>query len=388
MLSRHFLSLASLCNKKLLFMPFNLCFINSLTTIKVKDSDHDDTLHSASKYPSTLHLSPFFSDPNYSSTTRYDIKLVDCDAWGISSGLAQAWQGGRRDGAALPKVIDEQVLDSHHVESDLDFEEDIDNMRVRGNLLYKLERSSKEFEEYSLEFRGKKSSKKENVKEVKKAKTSPNVTSKTEKKLLRVQGRASLQSDLHKFNDMVQHEPLGGSKVGQLDTKSSNQRFMSATEVNPDSKVCQVTRSTHVISQLHEINGIPAENKRQRIPTFNQLTGPYHEPFCLDIFISNASVRACIIHRVTSKVVAVAHSISKDIKFDMASTKNRTTCAAVGAILAQRALADDIHDVTYTPRKGERLEGKLQIVLQSIINSGINVKVKIKQRPKKSFRHI
>ncbi|XP_019420798.1 PREDICTED: uncharacterized protein LOC109330980 isoform X5 [Lupinus angustifolius] len=361
MLSRHFLSLASLCNKKLLFMPFNLCFINSLTTIKVKDSDHDDTLHSASKYPSTLHLSPFFSDPNYSSTTRYDIKLVDCDAWGISSGLAQAWQGGRRDGAALPKVIDEQVLDSHHVESDLDFEEDIDNMRVRGNLLYKLERSSKEFEEYSLEFRGKKSSKKENVKEVKKAKTSPNVTSKTEKKLLRVQGRASLQSDLHKFNDMVQHEPLG----------ASNQRFMSATEVNPD-----------------EINGIPAENKRQRIPTFNQLTGPYHEPFCLDIFISNASVRACIIHRVTSKVVAVAHSISKDIKFDMASTKNRTTCAAVGAILAQRALADDIHDVTYTPRKGERLEGKLQIVLQSIINSGINVKVKIKQRPKKSFRHI
>ncbi|KAE9606458.1 putative ribosomal protein L18 [Lupinus albus] len=379
MLSRHIVSLASLCNKKLLFRAFNFCFINSLATNQVKDCDvDDDALHSASKVPSTLHLSPFFSDPNYSSTARYDIQLVDCDAWGISSGLAQAWLRGRRDGPALPKLIDDEFLHCHHVETELDFEEDIDNMRVRGNLLYKLERSSKEFEEYSLEFHGKKSSKKENLKEVKKAKTSSNVTSKMEKKLLRVQGRASLQSDSHKFDDLVQHEPLGGS----------NQQFMSATEVNPDSKVRQVTRSTHVIPKLHEINGIPAENKRQRIPTFNQLTGPYHEPFCLDIYISNASVRACIIHRVTSKVVAVAHSISKDIKFDMASTKNRTTCAAVGAILAQRALADDIHDVTYTPRKGERLEGKLQIVLQSIINNGINVKVKIKQRPKKSFRHI
>lgn len=134
---------------------------------------------------------------------------------------------------------------------------------------------------------------------------------------------------------------------------------------------------------MDEINDSSSVNKKQRVPTFNQLTGPYHEPFCLDIYISKASVRACIVHRVTSKVVVVAHSISKDLKFDLTSTKNKTTCAAVGKILAQRALADDIHDIIYTPRKGERVEGKLQIVLNSIIDSGINVKLKIKQRQKK-----
>ncbi|KAG4972763.1 hypothetical protein JHK87_029584 [Glycine soja] len=153
-------------------------------------------------------------------------------------------------------------------------------------------------------------------------------------------------------------------------------------------KVDELTRSKSVVPRVDDINDGSTVNKRQRTPTFNQLTGPYHEPFCLDIFISKASVRACVVHRVTSKVVAVAHSISKDFKFDLASTKNKTTCAAVGAILAQRALADDIHDIVYTPRKGERVEGKLQIVLQSIIDNGINVKVKIKQRPKKSFNRI
>ncbi|CAI0465956.1 unnamed protein product [Linum tenue] len=123
--------------------------------------------------------------------------------------------------------------------------------------------------------------------------------------------------------------------------------------------------------------------KKVRTLTFNQLTAPYHEPFCLDIHISNASARASVIHRGTSKVVAVAHSISKDIKFDMGSTRNEATCRAVGQILAQRALEDDIHNVVYTPRRGERLEGKLQIVLQSIIDSGLSVKVKLKQRKHK-----
>lgn len=218
-------------------------------------------------------------------------------------------------------------------------------MRIRGNLFFKLERSSKEFEEYNLEFHQKKSNKKKNNQnEENKAKT--------------------------------ENKAKATSNVTPKDQKVP--------------KVRELTRSNSVIEpRMDETKDVSPLNKRQRNPTFNQLTGPYHEPFCLDIFISNASVRACIIHRVTSQVVAVAHSISKDIKFDLAnSTKSKTTCAAVGAILAQRALADDIHDVIYTPRKGDRVEGKLQIVLHSIMNNGINVKVKIKQRQKKSFRHI
>ncbi|KAL4570054.1 hypothetical protein LXL04_025704 [Taraxacum kok-saghyz] len=41
---------------------------------------------------------------------------------------------------------------------------------------------------------------------------------------------------------------------------------------------------------------------------------------------------------------------------------------AVGKVLAQRALADD------TPRKGEKVEGKLQSVLQSVMRNGVWVK--------------
>ncbi|KAG2270981.1 hypothetical protein Bca52824_065536 [Brassica carinata] len=64
-------------------------------------------------------------------------------------------------------------------------------------------------------------------------------------------------------------------------------------------------------------------------------------------------------------------------------------CAAVGTVLAQRSLEDDIHDVMYTPRKGDKVEGKLQVVLQAIIDTGVVVKVKLKQRKlKKKTSHI
>ncbi|KAL2349488.1 hypothetical protein Fmac_003488 [Flemingia macrophylla] len=318
----------SLYNQHFLPRTFNICF-KFLTTIPSKDIEAEASSVSVppSEYPSSLHLSPLFSDFN-NPLTRFDIELVDHDAWGVSSGVAQAWRGPASKASSFGPQVTDEALDDH-VEDELDFEY-IDNMRVRGNLFYKLERSSKEFEEYNFDFHRKKCSKK---KEVNRAKPTPNMTPKAQK--------------LPRVDDLK--------------------------------------ASKSVVPRVAEIQDGSPVNKRQRTPTFNQLTGPYHEPFCLDIFISKASVRACVVHRVTSKVVVVAHSISKDFKFDLASTKNKTTCAAVGAILAQRALADDIHDVIYTPRKGERLEGKLQIVLQSIIDNGINIKVKIKQRPKKSF---
>jgi large subunit ribosomal protein L18 len=340
---------ASIYNQRIVLKlsAFDLCF-NSLTTVTNKDDG--TALSSLSDPPSeynsssSLHLSPFFSNSNHPSS-GFDIEVVDHDAWGVSSVVAQAWRQGDlaasgANSSCGQHVIDEPLDDhSSDVDDELDFE-DIDNMRVRGNLFYKLERSSMEFEEYNLELHKKKSSKKRNDKtEVNnkakanaKVKTTPNVTAKDQK--------------------LPKDDEFGRSGKSGM-------------------------------PQMDEINDVSLVNKRQRNPTFNQLTGPYHEPFCLDIYISKASVRACIVHRVTSKVVVVAHSISKDLKFDLSSTKNKTTCAAVGEILAQRALADDIHDIIYTPRKGERVEGKLQIVLNSIIDSGINVKLKIKQRHKK-----
>jgi ribosomal protein L18 len=91
---------------------------------------------------------------------------------------------------------------------------------------------------------------------------------------------------------------------------------------------------------------------------------------------------------VTSRVVAVAHSISKDMKFVLGSRKCKgmKACTAVGALLAKRALEDDIHNALYTHRKGDRSEGKIEVVLRAIIENGVDVKVKLKQRkPVKVF---
>ncbi|KAM5569394.1 hypothetical protein ABKV19_016760 [Rosa sericea] len=291
-------------------------------------------------YSTGSRLSPLFpSEPKPRSEDSYDIELVDDDAWRVSSGLALADQPMQ----GTPALEEQSCLSDEPVDScslplegDPDFD-DIDNMRVRGKLFYKIDRDSKEFEEYSFDFhRRNKSSKKKDDPKEKKQKVSS-------------------------FKESKRDNP-----IPRLSSRSEKQ--------------CRVVVDN---SRLGEMGATCVEKKKLRTPTYNQLTGPFHEPFCLDVYISKASVRACIVHRFTSKVVAVAHSISKDMKFDLGSTRNAAACAAVGEVLAQRALGDDIHDVIYTPRKGERLEGKLQIVVQSLIDNGINVKVKIKQRARK-----
>ena len=221
-----------------------------------------------------------------------------------------------------------EILDDEDPDHD-----EIDNMRIRGDLFFKLDRGSKEFEEYNYDFHRKnqhKNAKKEQNQE--------------EETKIKKDNKKEVRDEYKKRND---------SFTGETD--------------HPNEAV----------------------KKRERTFTFNQLTAPFHYPFCLDIYISKESVRACVIHRVTSKVVTVAHSISKDMKFDLGSRRNVAACAAVGAVLAQRSLEDDIHDVIYTPRKGDKIEGKLQVVLQALIDNGVNVKVKLKQRKlKKKTSHL
>ncbi|KAG8373067.1 hypothetical protein BUALT_Bualt12G0132200 [Buddleja alternifolia] len=179
-------------------------------------------------------------------------------------------------------------------------------------------------------------------------------------------------------------------KVRKESKENKKNEKQSRVEKDKESKRESISRhdqNEHLVSRLHEL-GDSCIVKKQRTLTFNQQTAPYHEPFCLDIYISTGSVRASIIHRATSNVVVVSHSISKDMKFDLGSTKNRIACAAVGGVLARRALADDIHNVVYTPRRGEKLEGKLQIVLKSIIDGGVDVKVKLKQNKSRKTRQV
>ncbi|CAK9150862.1 unnamed protein product [Ilex paraguariensis] len=319
----------------------------------VQASLNDNKGITSPNYVSRHHLSPWFSD-NKAHLEDCKIELVDNESWHVSSGLAEAWRGtaGMVERQAVFTEEDEVVLNNVPPnKEDPDFDE-IEDMRVRGNLFYKIDRGSKEFEEYSYDFHRRNSAKKKGD-----------------------------RSERKKNDNLSRNlaSPIEKSSKNKDEWKESKKEDVNHSSALRGERLPKVGKESHLTLQFHEVDNSGA-GKKQRTPTFNQLTAPYHEPFCLDIYISKASVRACIIHRATSNVVAVAHTISKDMKFDLVSTKNRTACAAVGEVLAQRALADDIHNVVYTPRKGEKLEGKLQIVLQSIIDNGVDVKVKIKQR--------
>lgn len=319
-------------------------------------------------YGDKLHLSPLFLESSRSYTEDCKIELVDNATWQVSSSLADVWKGndvvgfegtpvfGDIEGDNCNGKVNYELADDQDPDFDV-----IEDMRVRGNLFYKLDKHSKEYEEYKFEFHRRNSSK--NMNDQKED---------TKKKTKQIASSSRNEKDT-KCKE----------KPKEIKREKSNNCSGIAMEKLKSFKGNEKNEFLIPVLQM----GSDMDGKKLRVPTFNQLTAPYHEPFCLDIYVSKGSVRASIIHRATSKVVAVAHSISKDMKFDLGSTKNRSTCVAVGEVLAQRALADDIHNVVYTPRKGEVLQGKLQLVLQSIIDHGVAVKVKLKQTKVKKGGH-
>lgn len=320
-------------------------------------------------YGDKLHLSPLFLENSRSYTEDCKIELVDNETWQVSSSLADVWKGNGEVGFEGMTLIGDEEEDNcdgkvdYEVadEQDRDFDV-IEDMRVRGNLFYKLDKHSKEYEEYKFEFHRRNSSKNMNdQKEDTKKKAKQSASASRNEKDTKCKEK---QKEIKREKSNNNSSGLAMEKLNSFQGFGKNEFLIPGLQMGGD-----------------------VDGKKLRVPTFNQLTAPYHEPFCLDIYVSKGSVRASIIHRATSKVVAVAHSISKDMKFDLGSTKNRSTCVAVGKVLAQRALADDIHNVVYTPRKDEVLQGKLQLVLQSIIDHGVVVKVKLKQRKVKKGGH-
>lgn len=284
-----------------------------------------------------------------------EIKVVDLDTWSISAGLSCVSKSEQKESQisfGVEEVDDGIIHDTKQVENDPDFD-GIEDMRIHGDLFYKIERNSMEFQEYKFDFHGRK----------------PKYNANDEKESKKKESQKDYleQNDVRSLKGKVNPQEIN-KKPGLKDSPLVNKE-----------RLVRSIKEQYVVCSPRDIDA-SLTGKKLRSPTFNQLTGPFHEPFCLDIHVSKGSVRACVVHRVTSKVVTVSHSISKDMKFDLGSTKSRVAAAAVGKVLAQRALADDIHDVIYTPRKGDKLEGKLQIVLQSIIDNGVNVKIRLKQK--------
>nr|CAB3494385.1 unnamed protein product [Digitaria exilis] len=196
--------------------------------------------------------------PKFASL-HFHIDVVDSDLWPASFGFS------------LEAARGNEYLDDlqRHDDEVRDFDDEIDDMRHRKKLFYKLDRGSKEYEENNVTLRRSRNRDKANAKNPKECK-----------------------------------------KVDPVKSVSSNAPKLKAKHAAREEDMVEV--------------------KRERVPTFNQITDPYHHPFCLDIHVTKGSVRACFVHRVTSRVVAVAHSISKDMKFDLGSRKGKgmKACAA------------------------------------------------------------
>ncbi|CAM6092335.1 unnamed protein product [Calypogeia fissa] len=95
------------------------------------------------------------------------------------------------------------------------------------------------------------------------------------------------------------------------------------------------------------------------------------KPFILDVFFSHKYIHAKVVHRVTSKVISVATTNAKDLRFSLYSLTDENACKLIGKLLAERSIEADVFAVTFNLRKGERFEGKLALVVNTLVEHGV-----------------
>ncbi|GMN61995.1 hypothetical protein TIFTF001_031077 [Ficus carica] len=115
--------------------------------------------------------------------------------------------------------------------------------------------------------------------------------------------------------------------------------------------------------------------KRPSRKSWKQRTDMYMRPFLLNVFFSKRFIHAKVMHRGTSKVVSVASTNSKDLRFSLKSLTDNNACKVIGNLIAERSIEADVYAMAYEPKKDERIEGRLGIVLDTIKENGIIVDV-------------
>ncbi|KAG6628474.1 50S ribosomal protein L18 [Carya illinoinensis] len=111
--------------------------------------------------------------------------------------------------------------------------------------------------------------------------------------------------------------------------------------------------------------------KRPNKKSWKQRTDMYMRPFLLNVFFSKRFVHAKVMHRATSKVISVATTNSRDLRFTLPSLTDHNACRVIGKLIAERSKEADVFAMSYEPRKNERIEGKLGIVIDTIRENGI-----------------
>lgn len=113
----------------------------------------------------------------------------------------------------------------------------------------------------------------------------------------------------------------------------------------------------------------PPKNKK----SWKQRHEKFLKPFILDVFISHKYVHAKVVHRLTSKVVSVATTNAKDLRYSLFSLTDENACKTIGKLLAERSIEADVFAVTFSLRRGERFEGKLALVVNTLVENGVAV---------------
>ncbi|KAB8653879.1 hypothetical protein FH972_026174 [Carpinus fangiana] len=111
--------------------------------------------------------------------------------------------------------------------------------------------------------------------------------------------------------------------------------------------------------------------KKPNKKSWKQRTDMFMRPFLLNVFFSKRFIHAKVMHRGTSKVISVATTNSKDLRFSLPSLTDHNACRVVGKLIAERSKEADVFAMSYEPRKDERIEGKLGIVIDTIRENGI-----------------
>ncbi|KAG5001098.1 hypothetical protein AAZX31_08G233800 [Glycine max] len=111
--------------------------------------------------------------------------------------------------------------------------------------------------------------------------------------------------------------------------------------------------------------------KKPNRKSWKQRTDMYMRPFLLNVFFSKRFIHAKVVHRGTSKVICVATTNAKDLRNSLPSLIDHNACRVVGNLIAERSMEADVYAVAYEPRKDERIEGRLGIVLDTIKENGI-----------------
>jgi len=91
----------------------------------------------------------------------------------------------------------------------------------------------------------------------------------------------------------------------------------------------------------------------------------------LTVFRSGRHIYAQVINSEDGHVLAAASTLQKDVKGDLKSTSDKAAAAAVGRMVAQRAVAAGVKEVAFD-RSGYRYHGRVKELADAAREGGLS----------------